>query len=477
MKINANEVPPIADGGAGILDDLHATLKRFVVFPNDHAAVATTLWIAVTHALPAFQCAPRLVITSPQKRCGKTRLLDVIEYTCHDALPTANASVAAVFRSIGAGHPPTIILDEADTVFGPKVKDNNEDLRALINAGHQQGKPTLRCAGPLQIPTKFPTFAMAAIGGIGQMPDTITDRGINFTMARRTAGEKVSPFRRRRVAPALEALRDRLAEWAAAQLEALTDADPDMPVDDRAADTWEPLIAVADAAGADWPTLARKACTALVAAADADDKDASLAIRLLADISDIFKGYPGVDFLPSEKLTGDLHKIEESPWRSSQLTPHALARKLHPYAISPGHNTAKTARGYHRSQFDDAFRRYLRPEPSRVSGTASDQREPPDTLHRPDTSDRPAGSNRPDETADQPSFGTLWTVPDRGTAENGHGEVGDWRRAPSGAGGNGIRMTGYPPCIYCDQPVTSKQRDTQGRFAHLSCQQKQGVPQ
>lgn len=482
--INADDVDPLPDEGVELLEELLATLKKYVIFPTEHAAVATALWITVTHALPAFQCAPRLVITSPQKRCGKTRLLDVIEYTCHDALPTANASVAAVFRSIGAGHPPTIILDEADTVFGPKVKDNNEDLRALINAGHQQGKPTLRCVGPLQVPTKFPTFAMAAIAGIGQMPDTITDRGINFTMARRTAGERVSPFRRRRVAPVLEALQASIAAWAAAHVEALTEADPEIPVDDRAADTWEPLIAVADAAGGHWPQWARAACKALDDAAGDDDEETSLGIKLLSDIRDVFAGYPGVSFLPSDKLTDDLHAIVESPWKSFELTPHSLAHKLRPFGISPGHNTAKTARGYRIEHLMDVFRRYLRPEPSEPSDTPTDQQEQPDGSESPDgpecpaptstdTLDRPDNLECPTETAAQTPFRTLRTVPDGGTDGNAPPSAAAPSDAAHNGTHNGAEFGSHPPCFYCDKPVTSKQTDEQGRHAHLTCQPPQ----
>src|ERR1700682_6808967 len=79
--------------GADLLDDLLATTKHYVAFPNQHAAVATPLWIAATHAVPAFECAPRLVANSPQKQCGKTRLLDVIDGTCHRPLATSNATV------------------------------------------------------------------------------------------------------------------------------------------------------------------------------------------------------------------------------------------------------------------------------------------------------------------------------------------------------------------------------------------------
>ena len=52
---------------------------------------------------------------------------------------------------------------------------------------------------------------MAALAGIGAMPDTITDRAVNITMRRRARGEKVAQFRSRRDGPILTALRDRLA--------------------------------------------------------------------------------------------------------------------------------------------------------------------------------------------------------------------------------------------------------------------------
>ena len=57
-------------------------------------------------------------------------------------------------------------------------------------------------------------------------------------------------------------------------------------MDDRPADVWEPLIAVADLAGGDWPKLARDACTALVKGAREDAQ--SMGIRLLADLREVF---------------------------------------------------------------------------------------------------------------------------------------------------------------------------------------------
>ena len=88
-----------ADLGAPLLDELHAALTRYVVLPSPEAADAIVLWITATHAQQAWNCAPRLDVTSPVKRCGKSRLLDIIEATCHDPLMTVNISPAALVRS------------------------------------------------------------------------------------------------------------------------------------------------------------------------------------------------------------------------------------------------------------------------------------------------------------------------------------------------------------------------------------------
>jgi hypothetical protein len=101
---SAAVVDQVKQGSAQPLDSLLGVIKKYVVLDH-HSAVAATLWIATTHALPAFECAPRLVATSPQKQCGKTRLLDIITGTCHRPLATVNATVAAIFRSLDGEHP------------------------------------------------------------------------------------------------------------------------------------------------------------------------------------------------------------------------------------------------------------------------------------------------------------------------------------------------------------------------------------
>lgn len=362
-----------------LLDELKDQILRYVALPSEAHADAITLWIATTHCLEAFEYAPRLVVRSPEKRSGKSRLLEVVADTCHKPLRAVNATVAAIFRSLDGDQPPTLLLDEADTIFGSrKVAENNEDLRGLLNAGFQRGLPVLRTVGPQHEPVEFPTFAMAALAGIGSMPDTIEDRAIVVVMRRRKPSEHVQPYRIRRDQPGLHQLRHRLADWAQTVIPQLHDAYPDMPVEDRAADTWEPLVAVADAAGGHWPNTAREAAVSLTQDAAESANDDSVNLRLLEDIKAIFM--EDGPFIPSQTLCDRLHQVEESPWKDWDLNPSRLGRRLREYGIKTGRDASGNMRGYRLEDFQDSFDRYTRPKVSEGVSSASLQRKPSDTL-------------------------------------------------------------------------------------------------
>lgn len=231
----AAEMEPVPVDGAGLLHEVRAVLCRYLVMPSAEATDALVLWIAATHGQPAWEHATPLAITGPTRRCGKSRLLDVVKELAYKAMPSVNATTAALYRSIDSAEPPTILYDEADAAFGTKRQaEANEDLRALLNAGHSRGWPILRCVGPTQQVQEFSSFAMAAIAGIGELPDTITDRAVNIRMRRRAPHETVQPFRTTRDALPLRALRDRLHRWVRAHLLHLRAALPAMPVEDRA---------------------------------------------------------------------------------------------------------------------------------------------------------------------------------------------------------------------------------------------------
>ncbi|WP_433187731.1 DUF3631 domain-containing protein [Actinoallomurus sp. CA-150999] len=350
--------PVTEDGrGAELLDDVRAALARYVIMPSQEAGDAVTLWIAATHAQPAWQHATRLVITAPEKRCGKSRLLDIIEAASHDPLIAVNISPAALVRSIG-DEPPTILLDEADTVFGKKAADNHEDLRGILNAGHQRNRPYVRWDANQRRPEHCPTFSMAALAGIGSMPDTIEDRAVMVRMRRRAPGETVKPFRSRRDGPPLQSLRERLTAWIRRHVDQLGEAEPDMPVEDRAADNWESLVAVADLAGGTWPERARQACRKLT---DAADEDTTVGVRLLVDLRTVFED---ADALHGATILERLHKLDESPWSDwygRPLNARDLAKLLKPYGVTSVDVKADgtNRKGYRRDHLHDAWSRYL----------------------------------------------------------------------------------------------------------------------
>ncbi|MGH3823258.1 MAG: DUF3631 domain-containing protein [Pseudonocardiaceae bacterium] len=349
--------------GAALLDAVHAALTQYVVLPTPQAADAVTLWIAATHAQPAWTHAPRLVIRGPEKRCGKSRLLDIVEALCRDPFITVNSSSAAMYRSI-SDDPPTMLVDEADTIFGPKA-DGNEDLRGLLNAGHQRNRPAKRYDAATNRVESIPTFAMAALAGIGAMPDTIEDRAMVIRMRRRAPNETVAPYRHRRDRPPLRQLAGQLTGWLRADLAALECAEPEMPVEDRAADTWEPLIAVADHAGALRPDRSRAAVLVLTAEAT-NTGEVSMRIRLLMDCRTAFGDH---DAIPTTVLLERLTSDREAPWADygpAGLTAMKLGVLLREYDIRsatirfPGLGQAK---GYQRADFTDAWTRYC-PQPT-----------------------------------------------------------------------------------------------------------------
>ncbi|MFF5111574.1 DUF3631 domain-containing protein [Streptosporangium sp. NPDC000509] len=344
--------------GAMLLDALLAALTRYVILPTPQAADAVVLWIAATHGQPAWAHAPRLVIRAPEKRCGKSRLLDVVEACCHDPFITVNSSSAAVYRSI-SDDPPTMLVDEADTIFGPKA-DGNEDLRGLLNAGHQRNRPAKRYDANTGRVESIPTFAMAALAGIGAMPDTIEDRAVVVRMRRRGPGETVAPYRHRRDRPLLRQLAEDLSAWLRADLPTLEQAEPAMPVEDRAADTWEPLVAVADHAGGHWPERARAAVLALTAEAD-DQGQPSTKVRLLTDCRTAF----GTDtVIPTSVLLERLKADPEAPWADygpAGLSAMKLGVILREYDIRSANIRfldGTQAKGYQRADFLDAWARY-----------------------------------------------------------------------------------------------------------------------
>ncbi len=407
MRIDQADWPDVADvadvldssgeEGRHALDRTEAYFRRFVILPSEEAYVAATLWTAHTHALDAFDSTPRLAALSPEPGSGKTRLQEVIETLVPDPMATFNVSAAVLYRSMGEREDgtqrrPVILLDEADTIFGPRASKDHEDLRGFVNSGYRRGAMAQRCSmqGKRVVIEEFPSFAAVCIAGLDDLPDTIMTRSIVIRMQRRAPHEVVEPYRRRLVEPQGHELRDALAEWLGGL--DLYGYFPEMPegVEDRAADCWEPLIAIADKAEGDWPQRARQAAVHFVNVGK--DNSQSLNIRLLADLRTVFDNHSGnerldipptpIEAMSTADIIAALIALDESPWadlRGKPLDSRGLSRRLAKYQVHPKtiRIDGKTPRGYRREDLHDVWMRYLPPTQPAPTPSPSEEAQHP----------------------------------------------------------------------------------------------------
>lgn len=360
-----------AEAGFAVLNAVRDFIARFCVFPNEHCLTAVTLWAAHTHVIKHLYTTARLAVLSPEVASGKTRVLEVLNLLVPGSLFTLNASPASIFRLL-AQELITLLFDEVDAIWTRRGKnDDHEDLKALLNAGYKTGASIPRCVGPRHDVIRFDVFCAVALAGLGDLPETIMSRSVIIRMRRRAPDEIVEPFHARTHEPQGHSLRVRLSNWSEPIGEVVAGHIPELPLGivDRPAEVWEPLLVIADLAGGEWPQMARDACVALCK--EAEDKPASLGLRLLADIRTLFGDADAmhsatlVDQLKTDHERNDPKLAPDAPWAElygNGLTQRRLAsilgKKYEIYStrVRVG---AESLRGYRREDLYDTWRRYL----------------------------------------------------------------------------------------------------------------------
>ena len=339
--------------GYELLSALYAVFETHVVLDHN-ARVACTLWVILTYCYDSFRILPVLAITSPEKRCGKTTLQEILGGLANKTLLASNITPSAIFRTIGK-YRPCLLIDEADTFL-----QGNDELRGILNSGHTKKSAfVIRTNTETLEPERFSTWGPKAISLIGALPDTLSDRSISIKMERKTVSEKV-----KKVSLGFDddhlKLRRMCRRWAVDNAENLKNATPGIPEtgNDRATDNWLPLICIADHAGGEWSDMIRMAMLAIEKVSTED----TIIQTLLKDIRTILDAH---DKIFSKELVEKLIAIEDHPWgdwrRGKPITQNGLARQLKPFGILSktiriGDDTSK---GYTGEQFVETFSRYL----------------------------------------------------------------------------------------------------------------------
>ncbi|GAB3910990.1 hypothetical protein GCM10029964_115860 [Kibdelosporangium lantanae] len=363
--------PPLP--GHEVLDQVRDFVARFSAFPSEHCAPMLALWYAHTWVADAFYTTPRLILSSPEPGSGKTRVLEIAQHLTSQPEMTAGGSAASLVRMVAAG-PITVLWDEVDAIFNAGGT-GNEDVRQMLNLGYKRTATIPKTKGdPASGFTveRLPVFAPAALAGLaGRMPDTIKTRAITIHLRKRRHDERVEPYRESKVTRQAAPIREALSGWATGIGDRLVEAEPAMPagVDDRPAEIWEPLLAIADEAGGHWPLTARAACSHFVLN---QKTTPSLGVRLLADLRTLFTT-AGTDRMHSAEIVTRLRAIEDAPWadlNGKPLDSRRLAQELSPYQVTPltlkhnginakGYVTHPTHTQVEQVGLADAWARYL----------------------------------------------------------------------------------------------------------------------
>ncbi len=188
------------------------------------------------------------------------------------------------------------------------------------------------------------------------------DRGIIIEMRRKKPDEKSERLRSDRIFEDPKHLRQKAMRWSKDNLARLTNWEPQIPaiLNDRAQDSWRPLLAIADLAGNRWAEYGRECAIKL----SGESGEASKRALLLFDVKAIFEKAQAKR-IASAEICARLGDIEEHPWpewRNGQpITVRQLARLLEPLGIRPKQLRMgeSNIRGYEFDDFTDVFSRYV----------------------------------------------------------------------------------------------------------------------
>lgn len=365
--------------GAELLNHIRAVISSHLVM-QDCADVACALWVVMSYCFNAFRILPLLGISSPEKRCGKTTLSEVLQGLVFKPVMASNLSSAVMYRIIEA-YSPALIVDEADTFL-----IHNDELRGVFNAGHTRKSAFVWRVNPDTLePEQFSVWGPKAVLMIGDLPDTMKDRSVSVRMKRKTPGETVKKLTLDFDKHQLH-LRRKCARWGVDNIAPLISAVPDIPNvrNDRASDNWLPLLAIADLAGGEWSELARKAMLRIEH--DGMNESNSAGQMLLQDIKKFFDRTSS-DRIFSDNLVEQIIEMEDRPWcewrRGKPITQNSLSRLLKPFGIRPKNLRLndKVKKGYELKDFQDSFDRYLSSEDIGFQTATTLQRNDFNILH------------------------------------------------------------------------------------------------
>lgn len=367
-KKNQCEIPEITEqvthGGSRKVNGV--TLYQQVAgVINDHVSLQPemlsilTMYIYLTHLASNLKYVPLLGILSPEPRCGKTTLMEILEALVYSPKKTDNITVAALCKFTEMGH--TILIDEFDTFC-----DKSKEFTGIINSGVRKSGTCTRYGRNGQA-IESPTFGAKIYAMIGTPPQTILDRSISILQQRKLATEVKKSLEH---TGSLGYLKHDIELWCKANLNAILSSREKVPkiqaANDRQADNYHILARIAACISPEIEVAVRESACLLISALQEQENSHS-GEKLMQDIKVVFEE-TGTSKMPTMEMIQRLCRLPDSVWGSYKsnrpIQAHQLARILKLFKISSTtirFSSEVVSKGYHKEMFEDAFSRYCTP--------------------------------------------------------------------------------------------------------------------
>jgi len=346
------------DNIASTVNFIAEELQRHIIFENKTHRFAISLWIAGTYLMDNWGLYPKLYINSPERECGKTSLLCIIEAFACNARMAASITPSAFYRIIES-EGPTLLIDEAD-----RTLRGNEELNGIINAGHTKRTAIKILSEPTHDgkwkSVEMSLWAPQAFAGIGTQADTLLSRSIKIKMRRKMVSEAIDTipidyFEQH------QGLRHCMKSWSDKAGKSISELTVSIPktASDRAIDNWRPMFQIANTLMGEWPERVLTAFTEM----EVNDKESnplSEGTELLTDIQSLIEKNKSNE-IPAAELLSYLVMKQDSEWfqhnRGKPITQKWLSRMLQGYGVYT--ERRRHANVYEVENLQEAFTRYL----------------------------------------------------------------------------------------------------------------------
>lgn len=359
----------------GLVEKVCIFLRYFIVLPPDLLLVVAA-WVMAAWLMDIWDRFPHLAIRSPAKRCGKSRLLDLLELIVPNPRSTCNITLAALYR-VSESERATILYDEAPLGQGAGGFANG--MLGLFNAGISRNAKVVRAgSGKGTDFREYSIYSPKVIALLGELDGVLADRCLPIDMERKTNTDFVRRYCSQVVEPIGQALHHEIEQWAASNAEQVAEVYRNIvPLsisNDRMAELLMPLQAVLQVAAPELLDILESYAIGL----DKQEEDTMPPdIRLLAACREILiqnQTVMATGFVSTKWLLDALLQRDWEPWcqwRGREMTAHALCNLLQPFRIRPDRDRKQTMRGFFVQDFQDAWDRYLPPLPPAEASEAS----------------------------------------------------------------------------------------------------------